>query len=156
MDTPIRLPEDFKEFLRLLQASEAEYLLVGGYAVGFYGYPRPTGDMDIWISNSSENASRLLKVFNDFGFDSPDLTAASFCKPKSIVRVGIAPFKIEVITHIDGVRFEECFPRRKKAEIDGCVVNIIDLSDLLTNKKASARPKDLDDLIELERVNRQS
>lgn len=156
MDTPIRLPEDFKEFLRLLRASEAEHLLVGGYAVGFYGYPRPTGVMDIWISNSRENASRVLKVFNGFGFDSRELTTSSFTLPKSIVRVGIAPFKIEVITHIDGVSFDECFPRRNEAEIDGCVVNLIDLSDLMTNKKASARPKDLDDLIELGKINRQT
>lgn len=87
MDTPIRLPEDFKEFLKLLEAKDVEYLLVGGYAVGLYGYPRPTGDIDFWVSNSSANAEKVTDVLRAFGFDSSELSAELFTLEKSIVRM---------------------------------------------------------------------
>ena len=152
MDTAIRLPQDFKEFLKLLEENEVKYLLVGGYAVGLHGYPRPTGDIDFWISRSEQNAIKALQVVKEFGFSSSELDASLFKLEKSIVRMGVAPFKIEVITHIDGVEFEDCYPRRINTEIDGCKVKLIDFQNLLTNKKASGRPKDLNDLIELEKA----
>lgn len=153
MDTPIRLPQDFKEFLKLLKANDVRYLLVGGYAVGVYGYPRPTGDIDIWVSNSAENAERAVEALRQFGFDSPELSPSLLMLEKSIIRMGVPPFKIEVITHIDGVKFDECYPRRSKFEIDGCPVSVIGRDDLLKNKKASGRPKDINDLIELQGSN---
>ncbi len=153
MDTTIRLPEDFKEFLRLLEANEVEYLLVGGYAVGLHGYPRPTGDIDFWILNSKENAERIYRVFVTFGLASDELSPELFTLEKSIVRMGIAPFKIEVITHIDGVYFADCYSRRMDTEIDGCAAKVISYNDLLVNKQASGRPKDINDLIELQRKN---
>lgn len=142
----IRLPEDFREFLKLLKENKVEYLLVGGYAVGFYGYPRPTGDMDIWISNKRENAEKVNLVLNEFGFSSPELSAELFMLEKSIVRMGVPPFKLEIITFIDGVEFEKCFSEKTTAEIDGVEVNLISLENLKTNKKASGRLKDLNDL----------
>ncbi len=151
MDTTIRLPEDFKEFLRLLEANDVEYLLVGGYAVGLHGYPRPTGDIDFWISRSEANARKVYGVLVEFGFDSPDLSASLFTLKKAIVRMGVAPFKIEVITHIDGVEFADCYPRMIKTELDTCKVKLINFEDLITNKKASGRPKDINDVVELER-----
>ena len=152
MDTTIRLPQDFKEFLRLLEESEVEYLLVGGYAVGLHGYPRPTGDIDFWISRSPANAERVFNVFVEFGFGSPDISVSLFTLEKSIVRMGIAPFKIEVITHIDGVKFDDCYSNRLETEIDGCKVKVINYADLLTNKKASGRPKDINDFLELRKL----
>lgn len=152
MDIAIRLPQDFKEFLKLLEANDVRYLLVGGYAVGLYGYPRPTGDIDIWVSNAPENAERAVEALRQFGFASPELSPALLTLEKSIIRMGVPPFKIEVITYIDGVNFGECFPRRSRVEIDGCPVNVIGRDDLLKNKKASGRPKDLDDLNELEKL----
>ena len=146
MDTPIRLPRDFKEFLKLLEASDVRYLLVGGYAVGFYGYPRPTGDLDIWVSNDGENAGKLVAVLREFGFASPELSANLFTLDKSIVRMGVPPFKLEIITHIDGVEFESCYQRRNVALIDSVQVSVISLGDLKINKRASGRPKDIDDL----------
>ncbi len=146
MDTTIRLPEDFKEFLKLLGAFEVDYLLVGGYAVGYYGYPRPTGDIDIWVSRLPENAEKIVTVLNEFGFSSPDISPELFTLEKSIVRMGVPPFKLEIITFIDGVRFAECFDRKEIVEIDGCSVNLIGLADLKINKKASGRPKDINDL----------
>ena len=152
MDTPIRLPQDFKEFLKLLEDNRVEYLLVGGYAVGYHGYPRPTGDIDFWISNSQENAERVVSVLTDFGFASQELSASLFTQEKSIVRMGVAPFKLEVITHIDGVNFDDCYKRQIETNIDGCNVKVIGLKDLLSNKKASGRPKDVNDVLELEKT----
>lgn len=154
MDTPIRLPQDFKEFLKLLEDNEVRYLLVGGYAVGYHGYPRPTGDIDFWVSNKSENAERVVSVLRAFGFDSQDLSVSLFTAEKSIVRMGVAPFKLEVITHIDGVIFDDCYSRRLETTIDECTVKILGLDDLLANKKASGRPKDVNDVLELTKIHR--
>lgn len=152
MDTTIRLPQDFKEFLKLLEENEVEYLLVGGYAVGFHGYPRPTGDIDFWIARNDANAAKLVKILVAFGFNAPELSPSLFLLEKSIVRMGVAPFKLEVITHIDGVAFADCYSKRLEAAIDGCPVKIIDYQSLLINKKASGRPKDINDLLELRKV----
>ena len=146
MATKIQLPEDFREFLRLLNENSVEYLLVGGYAVGFYGYPRPTGDMDIWISNARKNAEKVKKVLDKFGFSSPELSVELFTQEKSIVRMGVPPFKLELITFIDGVEFDQCFAEKFTAEIDGVKVSLISLENLKINKKASGRLKDLNDL----------
>lgn len=154
MDTAIRLPQDFKEFLRLLEANDVEYLLVGGYAVGLHGYPRPTGDIDFWISRSEVNAKKVVHVLVEFGFSSPDLTVSLFTLEKSIVRMGVAPFKIEVITHIDGVTFADCYAKRLESVIDGCKAKVINYDHLLINKRASGRPKDINDLIELEKSHK--
>ena len=153
MDAPTRLPQDFKEFLKLLEENEVEYLLVGGYAVGYHGYPRPTGDIDFWISNRPENAERVVSVLREFGFASQKLSASLFTQEKSIVRMGVAPFKLEVITFIDGVNFDDCYKRQIETNIDGCKVKVIGLDDLLANKNASGRPKDINDILELEKTH---
>jgi hypothetical protein len=146
MDMTIRLQEDFKEFLKLLEAFDVDYLVVGGYAVGYYGYPRPTGDIDIWVSRRPENAAKLVSVLNEFGFSSPDLSAELFTLEKSIVRMGLPPFKLEIITFIDGVEFDSAFTRRNIVSMDGCKVSLIGLADLKVNKRSSGRAKDLNDL----------
>ncbi len=152
MDTTIQLHRDFKEFLRLLEANEVRYLLVGGYAVGFYGYVRPTGDLDVWVDNNEDNAVKIVKALGEFGFATPEISSEVFTLKKSIVRMGIPPFKLEVITFIDGVEFAECYANRQRSEIDGVQVDVISLVDLKTNKRASGRPKDLNDLLELEKL----
>jgi predicted nucleotidyltransferase len=142
----IELPPDFKEFLRSLRAHGVKYLLVGGYAVGYYGYPRATNDLDIWIEREAVNAEKVVAVFREFGFDAPNLSSDLFLKGDSIVRIGVAPMRIEVITDISGVTFERCYPQRRIDTLDGVEVNLIDLASLKINKKASGRHKDLDDL----------
>ncbi|MCE7869072.1 hypothetical protein DYH09_01710 [bacterium CPR1] len=139
------LPPDFSDFLRLLNEHKVQYLLIGGYAVGFYGYPRATGDMDIWVPISPEVASRLVRVLREFGF-SDGVTEELFLRPRGIVRLGVPPNRLEVTTHIDGVRFEECYSRREMTLAGDVPVTLISLSDLRTNKKASGRFKDLADL----------
>nr|CBX31510.1 hypothetical protein N47_E50220 [uncultured Desulfobacterium sp.] len=139
------LPPDFKEFLNLLKAKNIQYLLIGGYAVGYHGYPRATNDMDIWIAIDPETAEKMVLVLKEFGFDTPQLSKELFLKKNSIVRMGIAPMRIEILTTISGVNFEECFKNRAVDEIDGIEVNIISLNKLKINKKSSGRHKDLDD-----------
>ena len=145
MDAPL-LTGDFKEFLRLLNANRVDYLLVGGYAVGLHGYPRATVDLDIWVRASPENADRVLHALSDFGFSVPELEAALFIDPSSVVRFGVPPFRIEVMTSIDGVRYEPCRDRAVEFDMDGVTVPVISLEDLKTNKRAAGRHKDLADL----------
>jgi hypothetical protein len=142
----ITLPLDFKEFLNLLNDNQVAYLLIGGYAVGYHGYPRATNDMDIWIAISPDNAERIVNALRKFGFDTPDVTATLFLKEKSIVRMGIPPMRIEITTGISGVEFADCYADRVTDTLDGVVVNIISLPYLKINKKASGRLKDLNDL----------
>lgn len=142
----IRLPPDFKEFLRLLGSHGVEYLLIGGYAVGYYGYPRATQDMDIWIAVHPRNAEQMVAVLRAFGFDTPNLSSILFLQAKSLVRMGIAPMRIEIVTTISGVTFDECYAQRVTDTLDGVAVDIISLQHLKQNKRASGRHKDLDDL----------
>jgi predicted nucleotidyltransferase len=146
---PIELPADFSEFLRSLDANEVEYLLVGGFAVALYGYPRATADLDVWISRRRSNTERIVSCLRDFGFDSPDLTPELFEQPESIVRMGNAPIRIEILNDIDGVEFDDCMTRAERLELAGVDVVVISLEDLKVNKRASGRPKDLDDLLNL-------
>ncbi len=140
------LPQDFGDFLRLLNVKKIKYLLIGGYAVGYYGYPRATADMDIWIAVSEENAKRMTEALNQFGMNAPELDESIFLKPGKMVRMGYPPIRIEIFTEVSGVEFEQCYARRKEVTIDGIKVKIISRKDLLKNKKASGRHKDLNDL----------
>lgn len=142
----IPLPSDFSEFLKLLNAHEVKYLLVGGYAVGYYGYVRATADMDIWIESSPDNADHMLEAVKAFGFDVPELNRSLFLNPEKIVRFGVPPIRIEIMTEIDGVEFSSCYKNRELGVWDDVVVSLISLADLKTNKKASGRNKDLTDL----------
>jgi len=94
----IELPPDFKEFLSLLNSKNVKYLLIGGYAVGYHGYPRATNDLDIWIAIHPDNAEQMVVVLREFGFDTPELSVEPFLKEKSIVRMGIPPMRIEILT----------------------------------------------------------
>ncbi len=141
-----RLPEDLKEFLRLLKDNDVDYLLIGGYAVGYYGYPRATVDMDIWVATDQMNASKIVQVVKEFGFDTPDLSEQLITVQKKIIRMGMPPIRIEILCNIDGVDFQECYAKKIVDSIDGETVNIIDLESLKKNKQASGRSKDLADL----------
>ena len=142
----MQLPQDFKDFLKLLNSAGVEYLLIGGYAVGFHGYPRATADMDIWIAVAPETAERVTEVLHKFGFGQHEITPQIFMQPGKIMRMGLPPVRIEILTGIDGAEFQDCFARKIVADADGTPVNIISLDDLKRNKKASGRHKDLDDL----------
>jgi len=142
----IHLPNDFKEFLKLLNAHQVEYLLVGGYAVGYHGYPRATADIDIWVAISPDNADRIVVVLREFGFDLPELMPELFLKEGQIIRLGVPPVRIEIITTISGVKFSQCYAKRVTDKLDGVKVNMICLDHLKRNKKAAGRHKDMADI----------
>jgi hypothetical protein len=140
------LPRDFEEFLKLLNLHRVKYLLIGGYAVAYYGYVRATNDMDVWIAPTQQNARRLERALKDFGFDDESIPRKSFFIPGGIVRMGVPPMRIEIINQISGVSFSACFKSRVRQKIGNITVNLIDLKHLKVNKKASGRHKDLADL----------
>lgn len=142
----INFPPDFKEFVELLQKHNVEYLIVGGYAVGFHGYPRFTGDLDIWLKLSESNANNMLKVVADFGFASLGLRVEDFLTHGNIIQLGYPPLRIDLLNKIDGVTFEECYKHKHSVVQDGFQYNFISYEDLLKNKQASGRYKDKDDL----------
>lgn len=138
--------QDFKEFVRLLTENQVEYLVVGGYAVTVHGYPRYTGDLDVWINPTKTNAQNVLSCINDFGFSSYGLTENDFIKEDGMVQIGYPPIRIDIINNIDGVVFEECYKNKTIIEIENFPVNFISLIDLIKNKKTTARPRDIDDI----------
>ncbi len=143
------LPPDFKEFLKLLNEHDVQYLLIGGYAVAYYGYARATEDMDIWIAINPANAQKMVSVLKEFGFQQPALVPDLFLQSPKIIRLGFPPMRLEITTRISGVEFTECYDARIIDELDGVQINIIDLQNLKRNKEASGRPKDLADLEKL-------
>jgi len=146
----IRLPPDFKEFLRLLKEYEVRYLLIGGYAVNYHGYIRATGDMDIWVARNTDNAKKIVAVLKAFGFgNNPEITPELFMQENKIIRMGVPPVRLEISTSISGVEFDACYQVRMIDKVDGVEVNLIDLENLMKNKKASGRPKDIADLEKL-------
>lgn len=142
----IPLPADFKEFLQLLNEHDVQYLLIGGYAVAYHGYPRATVDMDIWVAIEPRNAERVVLALRAFGFDLPELKASLFLEPDKVIRMGVPPLRLELLTTLSGVAFEECYANRIIDVVDGVEVNLMSLADLKRNKAASGRYKDLNDL----------
>jgi len=145
----IRLAPDFKEFLQLLNSGKIEYLVVGGYALGYYGHPRATGDIDIWVAIRPDNADRLVAALQKFGFGPRDVVPDMFLREKQVIRMGVPPLRIELFTTISGVDFATCYARRTRGIVDGIDVNFINLDDFKSNKRAAARVKDLSDLEQL-------
>jgi predicted nucleotidyltransferase len=133
----------------LLNAHSVRYLVVGGYAVAYHGYVRATGDLDIFVEDSPQNAAALVTALKAFGFDAPELSPELFTRPKSLVRLGQEPVKLELMNSISGVDFAGCYRSRVVAEIDGVAVSFINLPELLVNKRATGRLKDQADAEEL-------
>ena len=142
----IRLPNDFKEFLKLLNSANAKYLVIGGYAVAYHGYPRSTVDLDIWIGTNADNAAKILAVVEDFGFGAALPALEVFTEEDQMIRMGIPPLRLEILTTITGVDFDECYDQRVAGSLDGVDAKIISLQDLKRNKAATGRHKDRDDL----------
>ena len=144
------LSKDFKEFIALLNAHEVQYIIVGGYAVAFHGYPRYTKDMDFWVLPNPENADRLLTALREFGFASLELSSEDFLLPNNVIQLGQPPYRIDIMTSVSGVNFSDCFSATVETELDGVPVRFIGLEDLKKNKRSTGRLKDLSDVEELE------
>lgn len=145
----MNIHEDFEEFLKLLNRKKVEYLIVGGYAVAFYGYVRLTKDLDILFHNSPQDIQRLKSALNGFGFPAHGLSDVAFSEKGKIIRMGVSPVMIELINAISGVSFETAWKNRVKGEYGRTKVFYLSKPDLLKNKSASGRPQDLADVAEL-------
>ena len=145
----IHLPPDFKELFQWFHHHNVEYLLVGGYSVGYNCYPRATMYIDVWIASTPENARRVVAALEDFGFGGQKLSETMFLEADRIIRMGLPPMRIEIMTSIDGVEFDDAYSERVEDELDGVAVKLIGLQHLKCNKRAAARAKDLADLEEL-------
>ena len=144
------LNKDFREFIELLNSNKVKYLVLGGYAIAFHGHPRYTKDLDIWLELSEENAEKILKTLNDFGFASLDISKADFLTKGMVVQLGYPPNRIDLINSPDGVDFEDCYKTRIEIEVEDLKISVIDLENLKKNKKASGRLQDLADLEKLD------
>jgi len=144
------LNRDFKEFIASLNDNGVRYLVVGGYAVALHGHPRYTKDIDIWIEMTPENAQRMIAALAQFGFGSLGLRAEDFLEEDQIIQLGYPPARVDLLTTVPGVEFEACYKDRVQIEIDGVMVNFIDLDNLKRSKLASGRLQDLADLENLE------
>ena len=138
------LPDDFKDFIQCLNANKVKYLLVGGWAVGMYGQPRATKDIDFLVAVDDENLNNLQKAFQTFG--SPPINIEHFREKGNVIRIGESPVQIEIINKADGIDIDDCFSRKKTIRIEGIKIYLISKDDLITNKKASGRYGDLADL----------
>ena len=144
------LDQDFNEFVQLLLANDVRFLIIGGYALAAHGAPRYTGDLDTWLWVNDNNANRVLVVLESFGFGSLNITREDLLNPNTVIQLGYPPHRIDLLTGIDGVGFDEAWNRRVEFEINGRRVPFISREDLITNKRAVARPQDLADVAKLE------
>jgi hypothetical protein len=149
------LNEDFLDLLIALRDAETRFLVVGAYAVGVHGYPRATKDLDIWVEASAENAPRVIRALAAFGAPLGDLTVEDMAKVGAGFKMGEPPRRIDGLTQISGVTFEEAWPRRIEADFGGGVrCGVIALEELLRNKRAAGRLQDLADVDALEKMGR--
>ena len=144
------LSKDFREFIELLNGHEVRYLVVGGYAVALHGYPRYTKDLDIWIELSPENADNVIKALEEFGFGSLGLKPEDFLESEQIIQLGYPPNRIDILTTLKQIKFEDCYKEKVMVDIQGLKINFIDLENLKQNKRATGRPQDLADAENLE------
>jgi predicted nucleotidyltransferase len=138
--------KDFKEFIELLNKNECRYLIVGGYAISFHSRPRYTEDIDFWIDSQLDNARKIITVLHEFGFGQLDITPEDLNKPDQIIQLGYAPLRIDLLTSVDGLIFDNAYKKRVKFKYSGVEATIISRDDLILNKKSSGRKKDLSDL----------
>ena len=144
------LNPDFRDMLSAFNAEGVEYLVVGAYAMASYGFPRATGDLDFWIRRSPDNADRVLRALGAFGAPTDQITHEDLLTPDIVVQFGVEPNRIDILTSIDGVEFEEAYPNRSVTRLESVDVPLLGLEELIQNKRATGRPKDLADLAHLE------
>jgi len=145
----MELDKDFNEFVELFLEHNVRFLIVGGYALAAHGLPRATGDLDAWVWVNPENAQTSMRALNAFGFQNLSLTESDFSKEDSIIQLGYPPFRIDILTSIDGVVFDQAWEKKIVVELNGMNVPFIGRDDLITNKKAAGRPQDIADVSRL-------
>lgn len=146
------LNKDYKEMLQLLLENEVEFLVVGAYALGVYGYPRATGDIDIWVMADAENSKKMYKTLKDFGAPLAQIDEQTFTQKGVIFQIGVAPRRIDIITCINGIEFAPAYKNRKMIDIDGMQISFISKNDLILNKLSTGRDKDRLDAEQLKSI----
>ena len=142
--------KDFIDFIELLNTHNVEYMVVGAHALAYHGRPRHTGDLDIWIKPSPENAGKMINVLKDFGFGSLELTEDDFLKENYVTQLGYPPLRIDILNSISGVNFDDAYKGRILGENDDLYISFINISDFIANKEASGRTKDMGDTVSLQ------
>jgi len=140
------LNPDFRDMLLCLKDADVEFIIVGAYALAAHGLPRTTGDIDIWVRPVASNAQKLMRALNSFGAPVSDLTEQDFTAPDTVLQLGVAPFRIDLLTSIDGVGFDEAWVNKIRTVVDGCELFVLSKADLLRNKLAAGRDKDQSDI----------
>jgi hypothetical protein len=148
-----QLPDDFRDFLDSLNKNNVKYLLLGGWAVGIYGAPRATADLDVFIATDNENIKKLQAALYSFG--APTVPKEHFREIGRVFRMGRSPIRIELINQASGISFQSCYRRRKTITVDNVAISIISVDDLLINKEASGREKDIADMRNLQGIQEQ-
>jgi len=146
------LNPDFKEMLSCLKEEEVDFIVVGAYALAAHGFPRATGDIDIWVRNSFGNAQKIMRALVKFGAPVSDLSEEDFTAPDVVVQLGVEPCRIDLLTGIDGIEFEAAWPNRVGITVDDIEIDILSKEDLLRNKLATGRDKDQGDIAWLEKT----
>jgi hypothetical protein len=145
------MERDFVEMLSALNAAGADYLVVGAHALAAHGVPRATGDLDLWVRATPDNARRVLEALRSFGAPLFDLSIEDLTRPEVVFQIGVVPVRIDLLTSISGVAFEEAWEGRTHASVEGVPFGVLGREELLRNKRATGRPKDLLDAETLER-----
>jgi len=148
------LDKDFKEFIELLNVHKVEYLVIDGYAVNYHGYPRYTKDIDFWIWLAKENIDRLLQVIDAFGFSFLGLQSDDLLNPEDVIQLGYEPYRIDLLTDVTGVNFQECYQRKATVTVDEIQVNFLGLEDLIEAKRKVGKLQDLADAQQLEKIKK--
>ena len=143
------LNKDFREFIELLHSNAVEFMVVGAHALAAHGRPRYTSHLDIWVRPDPDNFAQLIKALDAFGFAALGVSAEDFMAPQAMVQLGYPPARIDLLTSIDGVTFDECFAHRLDVTIGGTLLPVISIDDLIRNKLATGRAKDLVDVASL-------
>jgi hypothetical protein len=137
---------DFIDFVELLNIHKVEYMVVGAHALAFHGRPRHTGDLDIWIKPSAENAEKMVMMLKDFGFGSLGLTKDDFLVENNVTQLGYPPLRIDILNAISGVDFDEAYKSKVDGDVDDLKISYISIMDFIANKQATGRAKDLGDI----------
>ena len=144
------LSKDWREFLELLNSRRVDYVIVGAQSLAFHGRPRHTGDLDILVRPTPQNARLVLALLNEFGFRESSFKETDFLQPEQIIQLGRVPNRIDLLTSLTGVTTDEAFDAKVSAIIDGVPVFVLGKGTLIRNKRAVGRPQDLADLSALE------
>lgn len=145
------LNSDYKDMLQVLLGNGVKFLLVGAYAMGAHGYPRSTGDIDIWVEPSPDNSRRVYLALAQFGAPLGEVDEATFVKPDVVFQIGVAPRRIDIMSSVSGVEFDEAYQHRQTVELEGMPIPILSYDDLVRNKRATGRDKDRLDADRLEK-----